>query len=521
MTATHLFRDWKKREASTFLLSLVLSATVQADPSQSVQAALFDAHRLPPQAPYYVRYFDFSSIPQDERLQFKAAFIFHVNSLSTQAEFFLVPQPFPVITNTALPNSVWLNPNLVRIDLRDPGWDPAVFERLKDVEPYFHSRVIADVDVTREEFWPGGVDKKGDSYDRGSYPVTVKAGKSYSVANPALPQKDILELARLCSSEVPIVRADWFFFYTSQNVDRVAGYYAFLGIKNYQDIRKLTGLNEKLAQKILKEVAAIVPDSGVAKNNRQILYEPAITGGVWITYDVKTSVGKQNAKVQRNGDFFDNADANEVYFTLPNELFGLAAVNNKEGTLQDTVPDFIAADKQSTSNDLRVHASISCIRCHVEGLRPIHDWAREFYKIELKKDGALITSVSYEKLKRLQALYLGNLQDKYDLSLLIYKRALVRLLGNGWTPERVSAAYREAFKRYQDDQVSSEQLALELGVDQDTMRKAFTLAAAAKGANADVILTGYARKAEFTARREHVEEAWTVLSLAIKGAIVP
>jgi hypothetical protein len=514
-------RDWKKREAATFLLSLVLSATVQASPYQTVQAALLDAKRMPPQFPFYVRYFDFSSIPQSERAQFKAAFIFHVNSLSTSAEFFLVPQGFPLVMNTALPNSAWIGPDLVRIDLRDPGWDPAVFERLKDAEPYFHARVIADVDVIRDEFWPGGLDKKGDFYERGSFKVTHKAGSSYEVANPALPQLEILELARLTSSEVPLVRADWFFFYTSQNVDRLAGYYAFLGIKSYEDIRRLTGLNEKLARKILKEVAAIVPDSGVAKNNRQILYEPAITGAVWITYDVKTSVGKQNAKVQRNGDFFDNADANEVYFSLPNELWGLAAVNNKEGTLQDSVPDFIAGDKQSTSNDLRVHPSISCVRCHVEGLRPIHDWARQFYRLELKKDGALLTAVEYERLKRLQALYLGNLQDKYDLSQLIYKRALVRLLGQGWTPERVSAAYREAFKYYQDDQVSSERLALELGCDQDTMRKAFTLAAAAKGANADPILVGYARKEEFTARREHVEEAFVVLSLAIKGYVVP
>jgi hypothetical protein len=353
------------------------------------------------------------------------------------------------------------------------------------------------------------------------YPVDASGGERFSAWTPALDATKAADATRLTFSEVPIVRADWFFTYTSANVDRRAGYYKFLGIKSKDDIAELVGLDVAKARKIQREVAAIIAESGVALNNRQIYRFGAIAGGVWFTFDVKTSKDRQNAIRQLNGDFTDNADANEVYFSLPNRLWGLAAVNNKEGTLQESVPDFIASDSQSTSNDRRIHPSISCIRCHVEGLRPINDYARQFYTIDPKEGGALLTSPDYAKFKRLQRLYLGDLESEYQADQLVYSRALVRLLGPGWTPEKVAVAVRNTWQNYLDTPVSPEQLALELGCTVPMMQAAFSDVSVAKGANGDPIIIGYARRKTFAARREHIEENFSQMMLAIQRKAVP
>jgi hypothetical protein len=99
---------------------------------------------------------------------------------------------------------------------------------------------------------------------RGVYPVDISKGEKFTTWTPALDSALASRATQLCFSDVPVVRADWFFVYTSANVDRRAGYYKFLGIKNKDDIAELCGLDVVKARKIQREVAAIIAESGVA-----------------------------------------------------------------------------------------------------------------------------------------------------------------------------------------------------------------------------------------------------------------
>lgn len=489
------------RHSAITLILLVAVPAWGGGPADAYAAAEADARKLTAEQALYARWFDTSTFPAKRAGDSFAAFVFHVNCLSRQAEF------APLVKVT---------PTLVRLDLRDIGLDNlAVWERLRDVEPYFHTQLVAQTDLTVKRAWPGDVE-----YKRDFYADQVKTGTKFAVTAPWIDAKNAESLIKLTYTEIPVVRADWFFSQTAACTDdRKASYYDFLGIKKEDDIAKLTGLDRAAARRIQRETAAIIARSGVALHNRQIYRFNAIAGGYWETLDVKESTGKKNAIRQLNGDF--KPDAKEVYFSLPNRLWGLAAVNAANGELQASVPDFIAPDHESTSNDRRITASVSCIRCHTEGLRPIDDYARKFYSIDPAKGGALLTSPDYDKLKRLQRLYLGDLQSDYELDQAVYTRALARLLGPLWTPQKVAGAYARVWEQYVDSTVSIEQLALELGCTPEKMLAAFEAAVKAKAGNADPVLIGYIRKPPFLARREHIEESFGVMALAVKGYVTP
>jgi hypothetical protein len=437
------------RRIISIALLLLLSGPSWAGPNEALAAASADIRKVPLSDQPFARYFDLSSIAEKSLPDFLAAFVFHINCLSKEAD---LVKP----NDLASPYLVLVTPILLRLEIRSLGWDRKVFDKLIDQpEPYFH--FLVDVEEEQDEWfnWPGGKGKDGNDYPAGRYvrKVKVKVRKAQGSA-PWLEASQIAGLVERTQSQIPIVRADWFLVQTAANVDRKASYYQFLGIKNERDIAELCGLDVQKAIKIQREIAAIVEQSGVAINNRQIFRYQAIAGGYWETRDAKSSVGKQNAQDNLNGDY--DFDAKEVYFSLPNRLWGLAAVQAKDGNgakagdLQESVPDFIAHDKKSTSNDLRIHPSISCVRCHVEGLRPIDDWARDFYQIDPKLGGALLTSTDFEKYKRLKRLYLGPLEEDYEADQLIYTRTLARLLGKEWTPEKVAGAYAKVWQEYLD-----------------------------------------------------------------------
>jgi hypothetical protein len=528
--------------AATLFLLTGLPAAALPDP---VSVAARDIVRLSPDQQIYTRYFVRRGVLPKRQDDFLAGLKYHWNSLSREADF---------------ADLYVVGDEVLRVDLRDIGVDRKTFEKLLDDEPYYHvllrdqqvvvggipevgdtvraARSIVNKKDEREVLAHAGdefvvravsgnlvevrlrtgelADLPADALLR----VQRKQDKDTSAQAPWLPPEDIKVLVALTQSQIPIVRADWFLVYTSQNVDRKAGYYVFLGIKNEKDILDLGGIDVERARRRQRELLAIIERSGVALNNRQVLRlgEP----GYWKTLDPRTSRGRQNARVQLNGDF--DFDASEVYFQLPNYLWGYAAVQAKDvgqtkaGTLQDSVPDFIASDKENTSNDGRIHPMRSCVGCHIEGLRPLNDYGRKFYSVDAKFGGALLTSPDYERVKRLKRLYLGPLQEAYDADQLVYQKALIRLLGAGWTPQRIARTHARIVDEYAETPVSGTQLAVELGCTQEEMLRAFEKVALVKGANVDPVLEGYLRKPkEFTARREHVEEAWPVLALAVKG----
>ncbi len=449
--------------ASVPVLLLWSLPLLASTPANALAAVAADRVRQPRSGRDQQAYFSLYAIPPKARPLFMKAFVFHLNSLSSEADLLPVVQ---------------VNADLLRIDLRDLGeGKQRVWEVLKRSDPFFP--LDRDPPVLRR---PGEVPVLGLRRVRVAYNTTYY-----------------------------VTRADWFLYWTAQQKDRGgAGYYQWLGVTNRKDAEELAGLDIKAAKKRRLEIAAIVAESGVALNNRAIVRYGTLParksrGGWWETLDVKTSTGRQNSLRLLNGDF--KPDVLEVYFVLPNGLFGLLALN-ADGTLQETVPDDIAGNSVSTSNDKRIHAGTrSCVACHVEGIRPIDDWARKVYKGPVQ-----LTSPDYEKLKRLQRLYLSDLEFEVKEDQRSYGIVLQGV--NGLTPAANAAAYTAVLREYAEVSLTLETTALELGVGV----KEWTACLKGYGSKgvADPVLLGLLADPSMPIRREHWDELYPVATKIVK-----
>lgn len=530
------------------ILILLFSETAWAiGPAEAASLANEDCAKLPVDAQLHAAYFWTGPIVAEKELEtFYKVFCYHLNCLSREADL-----KYP----TKVSSQLW------RIDIRDYGWSREVYNKLADVDPYFHTKIqtvlvpavvigvkVRTIKKCSAFYTKNGKQVEGELEQGTEFTITRLAGdnvfyqsdvgeiqvsKSYiatfssqntpvgeavTAAAPWLPSKEMQELITKTQNTSPILRADWFFATTARQLDldgenSGVGYYNFLGIKNQKDAEELAGLDRKKIKEVIKrEIAAIVPESGVAINNRQIFRFGTVAGAWWETRDVINNKNKRNAKRQLDDDF--QFDAMEVYFTLPNRLWGLIALNNK-GELQNTVPDTIAKDKESTSNDPKIHPGLSCIRCHKEGLRPIDDWIRPFYA-DPPGDVKLV-SPDKEKEIRLTRLYLADLKEYYTEDVAIYTKTLKRL--TGWKPEELALSYAETWRTYAEVQVSLESFASELGVEKEMLIdsfKQYALPQSKGGGNGqDPILIGYLKNPAFTARREEIEEVYSLAQQAI------
>ena len=551
-----------RRVVLTLACLLAVEPVWASTPAEAAQIALGNCQKLPLDQQQHTLYLWAGAVPEKDREQFWKVMLFHLNSISREAE---LTKPAKVA------DDVW------RVDIRDYGWKKDVVNKLADFDPYFHAKVqtvlvpavvvpvviaVGDtVRVTRDtkayradqptvargevdagtEFevadsngdmllvsssvgnvWvrKSDVTKAGAVAQAPAVSASGKAvGEAVTASAPWLPAETMTKLIALTQSQAPLLRADWFFAMTARQIDRNGknsgvGYYDFLGLKNQKDAEDLVGLDRAKAKKIQREIAAIVAESGVALNNRQIFRFGTVAGSWWETRDVNDSSGNKNAVRQLDEDFAP--DALEVYAFLPNRLFLLLALNNK-GELQATVPDNIASDDKTTSKDRRIHPSLGCIRCHAPGLQPIDDWARTFYANP--PGDAKLNSPDYDRLKRLKRLYLTPLEDDFESDQVVYARALLRL--TGWKPAEAAKAYGEAWKQYADTSVGGEQFALELGVTYEHMIDAFRWyvrpVAKGGGGSQDPVIVGFLKKPEFAARREYIEEAYVLAQQAIQG----
>lgn len=526
------------------LLLLLTGPLGAGGPADAVAAAWADARRQPEEIRHHLRYLSLYAIPEAERADFLKALTFHCNGLSREAEL-IAP--------------VRITPDLVRVYFVDYGWEREVWEKLANVEPYFHLRDTRVIRVVAFDRAPGAaiaippmVRAAGSGkvfVERGGFLREVdrsdvrpgektfvraagghleeeraaasgapagqagQAGKQFDdrkqarpVHAPWLDSKQIAELATLLNSDVPIVRADWFLYWTCQSVNRGgAGYYEFLGLKNLKDAERLAGLDVETARRIRKEMAALVDDSGVALNNRQILWFGTIAGSWWQSLDGDESIARQNALRLLDGDF--EAKAFEIYFSLPNGLWGLVASDNK-GALQATVPDTIASDSMSASNDKRIHCGFSCVRCHVEGIRPIDDWARATYT-----GPVALASRDPKKLKRLQQLYLSDLPRRIARDNADYAEVLLRV--NGLKPGENARAYGAAFSNYFERRLTFEAQCREWSVDPKIMRHA--IETYVRQGDADPVLSATIARVFRPMRREHAEEIFALAQSLIRG----
>lgn len=448
------------------MLAIILSAAVaqpvadapaQRSPADEVLAALADARRLPPDQCRQTRYLSLYAIAPERRADYAKVLAYHVNTLSREAE-------------AVRPRRV--TESLYAVECDAYGWVLTTFGGLHEFDPWFHARAIA-------------------------------GGKEIIVHGPWLPAKEIAELTTLTGSVVPIVRADWFVHQTGQQPAKGPGYYDFLAAKKLADVEEVAGLDRKVAQRVRREIAAVVAESGVTLQNRQIFRFGTVAGAWWESRDVAESTGPKNAVRNLDGDF--KHDATEVFFTLPNGLWGLAVANAK-GELQASAPDNIAGDHESTNNDRRVRVGISCVRCHREdGLRPIDDYSRKAFRV----GGAVgLGSPDRERARRLKQLYLGPLQKEIAGDRAKYAEVLKEL--TGLTSEKFVPLYAAAWRDYESPTLMPADVARWVGVSEKELIQSIRWGLRTQGLT-DLALAGIVADPPLPLRREHVEELTPVL----------
>lgn len=510
------------------ILTLALTtAAVASTPADAVASAWMDLQRVPPQDRPYVRYQSLFAVPGKDREKFLKVYSFHVNSLSRKAKL----RPFHLKQSLGradlLNLSAVISADMIRLDIRHFKWDAAVYEKLARVEPYFHEPGIKfeERELSKEVEWPGGVwPQDGKEYAKGAFKYRVKekvrvpaTGKNLAGAF-WLPARQLAYLIAETKSEVPVIRADWFITQTAVSEEREAGYYDFLGLKNRADFFRLIGFDEKISKARESEIASIFRRSGVAAKNRQVYRFEAAGAGTYQTRDVLDRQTKEkNAVDSLNGDF--KHDAEEHYGFLPNRLFAYF-LSDKNGTLQKTAPDRIGPDKTSTSNDGRIHNPLSCIRCHVEGLRPLNDYGRQLWQ-----GGNLLVAYDKAKFERFEQLYLRPLQRDVEDDAAKFARALAELNGPIWTPRENAGAYRDLWETYHDSDVTAEIAAREIGgltARQLVERLRHYATPVNEGGLGQLIpqsLQGFTRDPPLPMLRDHFEENFAVLNRAARGYV--
>lgn len=466
-------------------------------PGDAAALAAADLARQPAAARRHLRYLSLYAVPERQRAEWVRVLAFHANSLSREAE----------LTPPAL-----VAPDLLRVSLPDYGWDPKVWDRLAKVDPHFHATVVTEKVSEEQRYHPGG-EVNGTYYAPGNYTFRTREKVKALAAAPWLPAKAAAYLAAETRSEAPLLRGDWFLYQTAIQKDRVAGYYDFLGLgKSQKDFERLVGADEAAAKRVKREIKAIVARSSVTLQNRVINRYGAITGGYWITYDYKESTAKRNALRFLDKDIDPaDGDAAESYGVLPNGLFAFFLADGA-GVRQDTAPDFIASDGRANGTDRRVHVGMSCVRCHVEGIRPINDWMRQVYRSPVA-----LAAVDKDQFVRFRQLYLSDLarwvrRDSED-----YAETLARLTGQ--TAAQTAAAYGRAWESYAEADLLPADVARETGYPAETVVAALrAYATPGKGVPPlDPVLAGLIADPPVAVRREHFDEVFPLLMQILLG----
>lgn len=551
-----------------FLCFSLVHPAWATDLCQEVRLAVADAAKLPKETVKYTRYVSLYNYAGDRELtelHEKIALLFQLNSLSRERDLVLL-----YTQSSGRPEIVKIGPTLYRINLLYYGINPEVYENLHKSNPYFPcfekvqivpvvpaKAVVREVEqgqkvwVKRpnfveidaadvrdgEEVWEQGKDnvlRRITLPKQGPRPPPVAP---VEIVDPAkvklaafLPAKELYDLAQITQSKVPLARADWLFYRTSQAVERTGdGYYDFLEIKHRDDAYKLAALDKKVVEKLRYDMAAMVAQSGVATNrNRQVWWLKTYIGSWWQTFDIdKKAVGKRNL-LRLLGRAVDNVDfdhqAEEIYFHLPNRLWAVLACNNK-GELQQTVPTEIAGDDTQTNNDKRIHVCLSCFRCHTEGLKPVDDWGKKAYReaTDSKLKGSVaLASNDYKELLRLRQLYLSDMPEQLREDQEAYIRTLKKL--NGLTPKANAEGVRKVFQLYYDTPLDWKATARELGVKEEVWRKALTNYAARLKVERkilDPILGGLLAEESQPILRDQWEEVFSIAQMILKEASPP
>lgn len=294
----------------------------------------------------YLRYYSLANIannpdvPDNRLALYRGALSKLVNHLSWN------PQIVKPIT-------VHESGTLLRIDLRDYDWTPAIWQRI----------IIA-------------------------YPYGIRIHGM---------EGELRQIQALSGAELPYVRVDWFV----ANASVAPLYHEILQLPD-----NVAALEQKLNVKADDDVAQDkvvrggVRNSGVSHNNRIIEWHRIAFGSYWKSFDFASNQADKNI-------FLDplnfHEDGGEFIFNLPNGLQGYMIANAK-GVRLDDAPIKIVRDRFTNPDDPVVHNGLSCIGCHVQGTNRMQNEVRQMLETQQKTaydlDKALKLYVSQEELDR-------------------------------------------------------------------------------------------------------------------------
>jgi hypothetical protein len=419
----------------SFALIASSSLSVAQSPATEVRDAYLDSLGLPPEQAYQTRYLSIYNEPVERRGAVVSLLHYWPNGLSRATKFYY-------------PRRV--TPTLYAVEIDQYGWDAETWEKLADVEPWFAVRVL----VTTGSWSPSYYDCVGKSW-RQSKPA---AEKIYNAPAPWVDYDQIKVLAQRTNSSVPVVRFDWFMNQTGDQQKRRVGYKDWLGLKKLVDAEKLAGFSKEIAA-TRPIVAGVFVRSQVSLNPRQVFRLAAADGVWWETRDVEDPTQKhKNARENFLDDF--RPDAKEVFFGLPNGLFGFLLLNAKD-EIQDVAPNTIAGDKASTNTNTTVRNGVSCLRCHT-GLKTLgHEVHRQTFT---QADELGIGSPIRKAKLLIEEQYLGDLTEKWTVDQDRYTKSLKKACG--LTPIQFQKLFAESWARYEDGAAGSADVARELGVSE-------------------------------------------------------
>ena len=275
-------------------------------------------------------------------------------------------------------------------------------------------------------------------------------------------------LQNMARTRNPIIRADWFtatasvsplYYDILELPDTVAGLEAKLGLNMVRNIR-----DEQV-------VRAGFQDSGVSTHNRLIERHPMGTGFFWTSYDFAGSQGRQSFFEYPLGpteafgpDLAFQHDGGESIFTLPNG-FHAYYLNTEKGERLNVGPTSIVRDTDYPDGTGEVVNGISCISCHIKGMRFNDDTVREIALNNL----ALSPSVR----QTIDAIYPGKevIDEYFQRDMEAFFATLEQA---GIDPDTKAAGLepvRGLFIYHVDYFVDFEQAANELGLTSDELRQ--------------------------------------------------
>jgi hypothetical protein len=206
---------------------------------------------------------------------------------------------------------------ILRIDLRNYQWDQAIWQTILSAYPY-------------------GVQYNGYNFSR---------------------------LVQLTNTKLPFIRADWFIAKSALP----PLYHDILQLpKTERELESRLGVN---AETNLKTAAGVrvmragFNKSGVSVNNRIVERHRSSYGAYWKSHDFANNIGRQNI-FQHPLDF--QRAGGEIIFNLPNGLQAYLIVD-AAGKRIDKAPTDIVPD--STSRTPEVRNGLSCMACHVQGMK--------------------------------------------------------------------------------------------------------------------------------------------------------